>query len=113
MELACVAILVSQLRKPPTGEGVNRPTLANLYGSGAKSKHSSWVISIDRPYVREMKGNEVEARIFVLKNRDGRVGRVEAKFNIETLRFETPVSSTAVADSYQGRGPQRTSSDAR
>jgi replicative DNA helicase len=90
MELGCVAILVSQLRKPLTGDDAKRPTIAALYGSGAKSKHASCVIFVDRPFVRDLKGEETEARVVVLKHRDGRVGRVEAKFNIETLRFETP-----------------------
>jgi replicative DNA helicase len=90
MELSCVAILVSQLRKPLTGEDARRPTLAGLYGSGAKAKHASCVVFVDRPFVRDLKGDETEARVIVLKHRDGRVGRVEATFNIETLRFETP-----------------------
>ena len=90
MELGCVAILVSQLRKPLTGEDARRPTLAGLYGSGAKAKHASCVVFVDRPFVRDLKGDETEARVIVLKHRDGRVGRVEATFNIETLRFETP-----------------------
>jgi replicative DNA helicase len=44
---------------------------------------------VDREFVRELKGDETAAQIFVLKNRDGKVRRVEAKFNVETLRFES------------------------
>jgi replicative DNA helicase len=88
IELGCPVILVSQLRKPLTGEDAKRPTLERLYGSGAKTKHASSVIYVDRQYVRELKGLETAARIVVLKNRDGRVGQFDAVFNVKTLRFE-------------------------
>jgi replicative DNA helicase len=95
IELSCPVILVSQLRKPLGGEDARRPTLGRLYGSAAKSKHASIVVYVDREFVRELKGDETAARIVVLKNRDGRVGRIEAKFNIETLRFESVPKTTA------------------
>ena len=90
IELSCPVILVSQLRKPLGGEDAKRPTLSRLYGSAAKCKHASIVVYVDREFVRELRGAETVARIVVLKNRDGRVGRIEAKFNIDTLRFESP-----------------------
>jgi replicative DNA helicase len=94
MELRIPVVMVSQLRKPLDPKASSLPTLQDLYGSGAKSKHASCIVFVDRPYVRELKGDETEARIAVLKHRDGRVGKVEATFNIETLRFETPNSQT-------------------
>ena len=60
---------------------------ARVYGSGAKTKHASIVILADRQYVRELQGDETEAQIFILKNRDGRTGRVKATFDIRKLRF--------------------------
>ena len=89
MELKCPVIVISQLRKSLQGEDRKRPTLQRLYGSGAKAKHSSIVIYVDRPYVQELCGDETEARIVVAKNRDGKVGAIEARFNIKTLRFES------------------------
>jgi replicative DNA helicase len=88
-ELKCPVILISQLRKSLQGEDRKRPTLQRLYGSGAKAKHSSIVIYVDRPSVQELCGDETEARIVVAKNRDGKVGALEARFNIKTLRFES------------------------
>ena len=88
MELGCCVILVSQLRKALQGEDCAHPTLQRLYGSGAKAKHASIVIFVDREYVRNLTGDETQARICVLKSRDGRVGRVDCRFNIRTLRFE-------------------------
>ncbi len=101
MELRCVVILISQLRKALSGEDVKRPTLQRVYGTGAKVKHASIVVLADREYVREMTGDEKEAQIFVLKNRDGRVGRIKATFNIHSLRFE---SAPAEQKPGQGRG---------
>jgi replicative DNA helicase len=46
------------------------------------------VILADRQYVRELQGDETEAQIFILKNRDGRTGRIKAQFNIRKLRFD-------------------------
>lgn len=61
-----------------------------LYGSGAKTKHSSIVLYVDRPYVQELAGDETEARIVIAKNRNGKVGAIDARFNVKTLRFERP-----------------------
>src|SRR5262249_3950454 len=80
--------LISQLRKTLSGEDAARPTLQRIYGSGSKTKHASIVILADRQYVRELEGDETEAQIFILKNRDGKTGRIKAKFDIRKLRFE-------------------------
>ena len=84
----CAVILVSQLRKPLNPGEMKKPTLERIYGTGAKSKHSSMVIFVDRPWVRELKGNETEATIYVMKNRDGGPGKIKAIFNVAKLRFE-------------------------
>jgi replicative DNA helicase len=96
MELRCAVILISQLRKPLSGEDAARPTLQRVYGSGSKTKHASIVILADRQYVRELQGDETEAQIFILKNRDGRTGRVKATFNIRKLRFEEEKEEASV-----------------
>lgn len=91
MELASAVILISQLRKPLDAKDARQPTIEKLYGSGAKSKHASCVVYVDRPFVRDLKGNETAAKLFVLKNRDGRVGVADVMFNLDTLRFESKV----------------------
>jgi len=98
MELRCPVILISQLRKALQGEDRKRPTLQRLYGSGAKAKHSSLVIYVDREYVRELRGDETHARIVVSKNRDGNIGSFEAKFNVRTLRFDSIVPRSDLSD---------------
>jgi len=97
-ELKCVVILISQLRKALNKEDAERPSLQRLYGTGAKAKHSSFVIFADRPWVREMQGDEKEAKLFILKSRDGKTGPISALFDIRKLRFvdahETPPTGT-------------------
>ncbi|MFY9585662.1 MAG: replicative DNA helicase [Candidatus Acidiferrales bacterium] len=88
MELPIPVIMISQLRKALQGEDRKRPTLQRLYGSGAKPKHASIVIYVDREFVQDLRGDETAARILVLKSRDGRLRSLDARFNIETLRFE-------------------------
>lgn len=80
-------IMLSQLRKALDSKEAKRPTLERLYGTGAKSKHSSFVIYVDREYVREMKGDEAKAQIYILKARDGRITMINATFDLTTLRF--------------------------
>jgi len=87
-ELACVVILISQLRKTTAGEDAGKPTLQRLYGNAAKQKFASFIILADRPYVRELQGDEKEAELQLLKSRDGKTGRIKAKFNTRSLRFE-------------------------
>lgn len=88
MELCVPVIMVSQLRKSLDPQDRKRPTLQRLYGSGAKAKHASMVLHVDRPFVRELKGDETEACIFILKSRDGRMGKIDCKFNIYSFKFE-------------------------
>jgi len=97
IELQCAVILISQLRKTTQGEDAGKPTLQRLYGNTAKQKFASFVILADRPYVRELAGDEKEAELQLLKSRDGKTGRIKATFNIKTLRFEE--EGAAVDDS--------------
>jgi replicative DNA helicase len=60
VELNVPLIIISQLRKPLDAKESAKPTLEKIYGSGAKSKHSSWIFHIDRPYVRDLEGENGE-----------------------------------------------------
>jgi replicative DNA helicase len=92
IELRCAVILISQLRKTTQGEDASKPTLQRLYGNAAKQKFASFIILADRPYVRELVGDEKEAELQLLKSRDGKTGRIKATFNIRSLRFEQSAS---------------------
>jgi replicative DNA helicase len=88
LELGIPVIIVSQLRKALNPQERANPTLQRLYGSGAKSKHAGTVLYVDRPYVQNLEGDEAKAVVYVLKNRDGKMGHVECTFNLKTLTFE-------------------------
>ena len=87
-ELHCAVILISQLRKTTQGEDAGKPTLQRLYGNAAKQKFASFIVLADRPYARELEGDEKEAELQLLKSRDGKTGRIKATFNVKSLRFE-------------------------
>lgn len=95
IELKCAVILISQLRKTTAGEDAGKPTLQRLYGNAAKQKFASFIILADRPYVRELIGDEKEAELQLLKSRDGKTGRIKVRFNIRSLRFENGVEDPA------------------
>jgi replicative DNA helicase len=89
MEVKVPVMLISQLRKPLEPKEKTKPTLERIYGSGSKSKHASFVIYVDREYVRDFApGTETKAEIYTLKSRDTKVGVVEARFNLSTLQFD-------------------------
>jgi replicative DNA helicase len=88
LELRIPVILISQLRKALQIEDRSTPTISRLYGSGSKVKTASIILYVDRPFVRELEGDETEARIVVVKNRDGKVGSIPCRFNIVSLEFE-------------------------
>jgi replicative DNA helicase len=69
IELECAVILISQLRKTTQGEDAGKPTLQRLYGNAAKQKFASFIILADRPFVRELVGDEKEAELQMLKAR--------------------------------------------
>ena len=110
LEMDCPVILISQLRRALRDEDRRMPTLQRLYGTGAKSKHPHFVIYLDREWVSELTGEPSTARIFVLKNRDGRMGQTEGvQFNVDTLRFEaapagTPKAQRELLDSAHNKG---------
>jgi replicative DNA helicase len=103
VELKCAVILISQLRKALNKEDAERPSLQRLYGTGAKAKHSSFVIFADRPWVREMQGDEKEAKLFILKSRDGKTGPISAVFDIRKLRFNDAPESPVTAPHWTER----------
>ena len=89
MENKIPVFLISQLRKPLDSKEKVAQTLERIYGLGSKSKHSSFVLYVDREYLHDFKaGTEAQAKIYVLKSRDSKTGVVDAKFNMDTLRFD-------------------------
>jgi len=88
-ELRVPVVIISQQRKLPSQDTAIAPRLADLYGSGAKSKHATFVIYVDRPFVQTLEGDETEARLYILKSREGRMGVIECEFNLKTFEFRS------------------------
>jgi replicative DNA helicase len=107
-ELHCAVILISQLRKTTQGEDAGKPTLQRLYGNAAKQKFASFIVLADRPYVRELEGDEKGAELQLLKSRDGKTGRIKATFNVKSLRFEEAKEEAGV---WQDRTQPREGQD--
>ena len=91
MELNCIVILISQLRKEygatQTQDG-RPPSLSRIYGTGAKIKHAGIIIYADRKWEENLDADTTKTVLWVLKNRDGRTGPIPATFNVAKLRFE-------------------------
>jgi replicative DNA helicase len=87
MSLKVPVILLSQLRKLQQGERADKPLIDRMYGAGAKKKDSSSILFIDRPSVRNLEGDEAAATIFVVKNREGKVGHLPCQFQISRMQF--------------------------
>lgn len=51
------------------------------HGSHAKAKYASVVVWVDREFVQNMTGDPAAAKIYVLKNRDGKIGPLPATFS--------------------------------
>jgi replicative DNA helicase len=111
IELKCAVILISQLRKTTSGEDAGKPTLQRLYGNAAKQKFASFIILADRPYVRELVGDEKEAELQLLKSRDGKTGRIKARFNIRSLRFEEAKEDLTAINSWRSPSEPRERED--
>jgi len=79
--------LLSQVRKLQQGERADKPSRHRLFGGSAKANDASTILFIDRPFVRDLEGDQTQAKIYILKNRNGSIGHIDCLFNISTMRF--------------------------
>lgn len=94
-EMNAAVVMGSQLRRGSEG-GKNEPTNDDLRDSGALGQDANMVILLDRPDERDKKkdkneiqlGNSITTDIIIAKNRNGRTGRIEARFVPSQGRFE-------------------------
>lgn len=93
-ELKICVVLLSQLNRDSETKDSKMPTLANLRGSGTIEEVSDVVLMLYRPEYHGILQDELgestkgKAQLFVLKNRNGRTGKVELKFNSAFACFE-------------------------
>lgn len=87
ISLKIVVILISQVRKAQGGAPFNGPLIDKFFGSGAKTKHASCALLIDRPFTKRLEGDAAAATIWICKSRDSKAGPVQAKFDVHHLYF--------------------------
>ncbi len=65
-----------------------KPVLSDLKDSGSIEQDADMVIFIHRPGMVGMSEDLTEAEILIAKNRSGKVGTIEMKYNGDLVRFE-------------------------
>lgn len=77
-------LVVSQLSRKAEGR---RPVLGDLRESGGIEDNSDQVLLLYRPGVESSKKNPEDAKLYIAKNRDGTIGKVNLYFDLKRLRF--------------------------
>lgn len=85
--LGCVTMVLSQLNRGLEKREDKRPLLSDLRESGALEQDANSVIALFRPWVYDHKHNSSSAEAIVLKNRDGKQGAVDIRFEPEFVRY--------------------------
>lgn len=87
-EMDCPIILLSQLSRAPEQRTDHKPILADLRESGAIEQDADEVIFLYRPAVYDNSIDPSEALIIVAKNRNGRTGEIDAKWDGEHFKYD-------------------------
>lgn len=77
-------LAVSQLSRKAEGRP---PVLGDLRESGGIEENSDQVLLLYRPGVESSKKNPEDAKLYIAKNRDGMIGKVDLYFDLKRLRF--------------------------
>jgi replicative DNA helicase len=91
MQFHVPVLLISQLNKNiKYGETVS---INSLFGASAKPNDATVILYVERKFLDTLeKEHETDARFLILKARDGGMGVVQGKFDINTLRFKGDAS---------------------
>jgi replicative DNA helicase len=89
-ELDVAIVMVCQINRESVKGGTAKdPVMSDLRESGSLEQDGYQILLIHRPGFYEEGGDETAAKIIVAKNKDGRRGVVQMRFNGACMRFES------------------------
>lgn len=89
-ELDVAVVMVCQINRESVKGGTAKdPVMSDLRESGSLEQDGYQILLIHRPGFYEEGGDETVAKIIVAKNKDGRRGVVQMRFNGPCMRFES------------------------
>jgi len=96
-------LIVSQLRRPPSGADLNRPRdITDLKGTGSLEQLSHVVILISKRTEERMGRKSIKWMINVAKNREGATGECEFYFKGAEYKFkQVEIEATPPKDYYE------------
>lgn len=77
-------VAISQLSRKAEGRP---PILGDLRESGGIEENSDQVLLLYRPGVEDRKTNPEDTKLYIAKNRDGMIGKIDLCFHLKKLRF--------------------------
>lgn len=86
-EMDCPVIMLSQLSRAPEQRTEKKPVLADLRDSGSIEQDADEVVMLYRPWVYDKTRDPAEATIIVAKNRNGRTGEIDARWDGEHFTY--------------------------
>ena len=105
-ELNAPVVLLSQLRRPPSGARDPEPYMQDLKGSGGIESHADVVILLHRPNFEESKAKQLpmdDAEFIVAKQRNGPLGKVKVRFDCQHVQFVGATNIPEVGITEDGR----------
>jgi replicative DNA helicase len=94
----CVVLILSQFNRPDKAARKHRPTMASLKESSALEHDGDLIMILHRPYVLEKDNPDItpeDGYILIDKNKFGRTGRVDLRFDGRYQRFFEVDKATA------------------
>jgi replicative DNA helicase len=101
-ELNVCVLILSQLNRNIESRADKRPLMSDLKQSGSLEQDANLIIFIDRPERYDDNAEKNLANIYVEKNKDGRIGKIQLMFNGDICTFSDYISTGySVPRSYE------------
>lgn len=86
-EVRLPILVLCQLNRQVENRPDNRPKLSDLRDSGAIEQDADIIMMLYREYYYNKEANEYVAELYINKNRNGKLGKVEMEFNPRIMKF--------------------------